>query len=177
MLRALVICTVGSGEKELYFRAKEQWLWPTYTITCEALTVGESGKHNRLFEEWGGVQLLNQQEGKGSKQRGWRLPVSMKAWSMKMGHSSLPALSGALPCGLDISYALSSFLFLIAQAPDPSLFFIQASCYRLSSPGMDGIHCLQTVLQSSCLPLCCSAERSSSRTASFICQAPSVASH
>lgn len=135
---ALVISTVGSGEKELYFRAKEQSFWPTYTITCEAVTVGKSGKHNRLFEERGGVWILNQQEGKGSEQQGWRLPASTGAengpliptrtfWSPPLwtGHFmcpqlfSLPDCSGPRPLSIFCAGFLLQALITMHGWPPP----------------------------------------------------------
>lgn len=88
------ITTVGSGGRELYFRAQEQSLWPTYTITCEALAVKKSRRYNCLFKEWGGVCLPSQQEGKGSKQRDWRLPDStgVQKWATQFCQNFLEAL-------------------------------------------------------------------------------------
>lgn len=87
------ISTVGSGGRGLYFRAKEQSLWPTYTITCEALAVRKSQRHNCLFKEWGRVCLPSQQEGKGSKQRDWRLPdgTGVQKWATQFCQNFLEA--------------------------------------------------------------------------------------
>lgn len=60
--------------------------------------------------------------GKGVKAK--RLEAPRQHWSTKMGHSILSELSGGPPHWLDISHALSSFPFLIAQAPDPSLHLL-----------------------------------------------------